>query len=1060
MILKTKLQAPQVKTGTVERTRFIKLLNDNVDKKLILINAGAGYGKTTLLSQFLAQTDMPRVFYHLDASDSEPVTFFSYLNAGIAGIHPRFGRRIETILRTRVPSDDSMEMIVGTFINEFVEKVSTEMLIALDDYHNLDPSGQIDKTLDYLLTHAPRNLHLIIATRLQPNFPITNLKARNDLVELTSEDLRFNRDDIDQLFRGIHGFSLDAEELRALEEHSEGWVTSLQLILQASGRDLGERIKSCLPQPQIKNSGTWWSDYFNYFAQEIYDREPLRVQNFMVKTSILEWLDHEICNEITGRRDSETTLDYLEQRNAFVSRMPDGNYRFHHLFRDFLISKWHDMRLKKKTLLRAANHFHRRGKRALAIPYYVEAEHHKQAASLIQKVGYEMTDSGKSRTVVSFIAKLPKETVNESPELLMVYSYAQMSDGYPNEAITNAIKATRLLVKEGKHSQKLAQAYYDLGSIHFNLGNFETAKRWLMKALKASPTKRALSNAAMLNALGLIYSKGAGRKLKDAIACFKKASSIVKKCPYNKGLEASIINNWAMSERKSGNLIDAHRKFAQAVELLKKEANFSPQFGSIFYNAVRLSLYLGESAKAAAILRLGQALSMRYNDRCSLAIIWRGYSIFYEDQGNLNTALEYLKKALGIFEGLHLNRMIALVNKDCCRIYTALDQLAEAEQTLAEIWRLKRSRDDADAVSIHITEARLRIAQSKILNAENLLTRAIELAKKYALTYEHFLALLEWARLMHTKGPVSEAAKALRHALRLSEERSYGYSLSKFMKKERWSIGSFMAMAEAYTTAVIKRWQVPYHLVEVHLFGIPRIVVDGKKIEARAWKTSKALKLSCYLCSHHDQSIPRDILIDALWKETSQSSGARNLRKAMHHIRQAFGTVITDQDNPVIYRNKKYRFTSDFSVWLDIEEFEGLIRKAKKARSRSQECQAYIMKALALYQDGYAKGWFDDWVEAMRGYYGEKYEEGLVIMADIALHQRKNFREGALWCKKLTGQNPYDETYRMKLWAALAKLRRINDIRKDFNDLNRTLKKELKTSPQRQTVEFYNSLVK
>ncbi len=1056
MILKTKLQAPQVKSNTVQRDRITTLLKNNIDKKLILINAGAGYGKTTLLSQFITRTDLPCVFYHLEASDSEPGLFFSYLTTGLKQINPHFGRRMKTILKTLTPAIGHIDMIVGTFINEFVEHIPGDALIVLDDYHNIDPSHQIDKALDYLLRHAPENLHLIIATRLQPHFPMTTLKARDEVFVLTNDNLTFNHNEIEQLFKEIHGIVLESDEIIALEEHSEGWVTSLQLILQAAGKELGKRLKSRLPLPQQKDSSKWWSDYFNYFAQEIYEHEPVEVRDFLVSISILEWLDNSTCNEITSRKNSGEILRYLEQRNAFVSRMPNGHYRFHNLFREFLTSKLRDMGLRRKTLLRAADHFRGKKQPGLAIPYYLEAGKHLQAARLIRQAGYQMTNSGKSRVVAAHIERLPKNIVNTDPQLLMVYSYAQMSNGCPSEAITNLTKAIRLLKKQRNLSNELAQAYYDLGSIYFNLGNFETAKRWLLNALRSSSTKRTLSNAAMFNSLGLIYSKAGGRKLKDAIECFRTASRIVHRLPENKGLEASIINNWAMAERKSGNLHSAHHRIAAAVELLRKEANFSPQFGSIFYNAVRLNILLGNANKSAAILKLALELSRRYNDTCSLAIIWRGYALYYEDLGDLDTSLQYLQKAFSVFQNLHLDRMITLANKDFCRIYTALGRLAEAEQSIAEIWRLKKSRDDAEAVSIHIIEAKLRAAQDKLHDAEDLITNAIKLAKKYALKYELFIALLERTKLIHIKGSDSDTLKALRQAVRLSEDNSYDYSLSKFMEEEQWAAGSLMTVAEGYTSTVTKRWHIAYHLLEVYLFGTPRVVVDGREIEAHAWKTSKALKLFCYLCSHHHNMISRDVLIDALWKNASPNSGARNLRKATHHIRQALGTVIASQHNPVIYRNKRYQLAPTFSVRLDVEEFEELM---KKSNVRNKECQRCTMKAINLYHDGYAKGWYDDWIETMRNYYDKKYEESLTLMAAIALH-RKNYRECATWCRRLVAHNPYDEMYHKKLWEALSKLKKYNEVKKDFNELKRILKKDLKTSPQHQTVAFYESIVK
>ncbi len=1059
MIIKTKLQPPHLKPNTVQRDRLTELLKKNLDKKLILINAGAGYGKTTLLSQFITRINMHRVFYHLEATDSELTVFLTYVTNGLRQINPRFGSRTNTITKTVAYPNGFTDMILGTFINEFIDTISDETLIILDDYHNIDPSRQVDRALNYLFKHAPPNLHFIIATRQTPNFLLAQLRARRELFELSNEDMKFSRKEIKQLLQEIHGITLEADDVKQLEQHSEGWITSLQLILQSSDADIKERLKLHLPLPEMTNFREWWSEYFSYFAQEIYERESTIVKKFMVSCAILEWLNQDVCTAITGRRDSRRILKHLESNNVFVSHMPDGNYRFHNLYKEFLLSKWDSEQSKRKVVLKTAEYLRKKGHNALATPYYLQARHYKRAASIIRKVGYEMTNNGKSRTVSTYIEKLPPRIVKTDPELLRVYSYAQMFNGYPNDALKSIAKAIRLIEKQPKQKSKLARAYYDLGSIHFNLGNFKTARRWLTKALRTSLEKRNLASAAIQNSLGIILSKAGGKRLRDALDCFTKAANIVKRFPENQGLEASIINNWAMTERKAGNLQNAYKRSIAAVDLLKREEDFSPQFGSIFYNAVRLSLYLGKKEKALAILRLGLEHAEKYNDRCSLALIWRGYAIYNEQLGDLNMAKEYLTKAFTVFEEMQLKRMIILVNRDLCRIDTDLELLAEAEQNLTAAWDAKKTRDDADAVSILITEAKLRIAQGKSHHAERLLSYALKLTKKYGLEFDTFLILIEQAKVAHARAHHIVLESILRKITKLSRVKSYDFMLSKAMNSNRWMIDILMRSDRQYVLSVLKRWQVPYHLVEAYFFSTPHLIVDGRRIKAPAWKTSKALKLSCYLCYNHGKMISRDILINTLWKETSPRHGAKNLRKAVHHIRQAFGSVIPVHDNPVKYKSKKYQLSPDFSVWVDTEAFEELTQQAKKAKRRPDESKEFLLNAISLYQDGLAKGWYDDWIEDIRGYYAKKYEECLTMMVDI-LSQQKNYRDSISWCRRLVAHNNLDEQNHMKMWSVLAKLKKYSEIKKDFTDLKHVLRKELHTIPRPKTVEFYNKLVK
>lgn len=1058
-ILLTKLQPPQIKKNTLRRSRLLKLLKENMDRKLILLNSAAGYGKTTLISQFLAEIKIPYIFYHLEQTDSELNVFLSYLTVGIKMSYPEFGKRTENILHTLKYPNKYLEIIVGTFINEFVEQVPKDLLIILDDYHNIDPSTQISQVLNYLFSHAPPSIHFIISTRQTPNFSLSQMKAKREIFELTSKELKFTTEETIELLEDIHSVYLGENELKALQKHCEGWVTSLQLMLQSSTKDIRDTLSAHYSLSDMKNHVVVQLDYFNYFAQEIYNREEEGIKQFMADCSILEWLNPGICYAVTDRYDSEDILHNLETRNAFLYRMPGNNYRFHNLFRDFLSSKLRDSRRKKEVCLKAAHYFYSIQQTEYAANYYLRAGQYNKAMSIINKIGYDLTDKGKGGTVCSYIEKLPVSIVNQNPDILMVYAYALMLNGYPNEATENLLKATKLFQKRTKFSSKLARAFYELASVNFISGNDSLAMKWLIKALKVCPKKRSLTYIYILNSLGILYSRMGVKKSADAIASFRKALRIVKKTPKDEGLEAIIYNNWAMTERKTGNLHAAYEKSLNAIRLLKKEGNFCAQSGTTFSNAAWFSLSLGHIKRAYDILKLGVAISKKYNDIYSLATLWRGFAWYYMEKGDLHRAKEYLRKAIDFFEELQFKTSIQQANRDLCLINTDLGLLSEAEHNLSTSWEIKKTRDDAEAVSLLVIEAKLRRMQGKLNTAQKTLDYALRLTKKYGQIFETYTILFELANVLYKKAMDPQAEQLLKQAVTLSKEKGYDYRLTKMLKRERWMIELLMRSEKKYILAVLNQAHIPYHLVGISLFGSPKVFVDDQEIHPESWMTMKAMKLFCYLGINRGKPVPRDLLIHALWREASLRSGSTNLRKAIQHIRQAFKSTISTDDNPLLYKNKLYQISQDFSVSMDIEEFIRLIKEVKKSNQPFEKSKDNINKAINLFQDGLAKGWYDEWIEEMRSYYGKMYEECLLMMA---VHNLKKgcYKESIFWSKRLIAKNFFEEEYHKKLWTAYAKLKKYNNIKQDFKTLEKTFKKELKTKLQRKTISLYNSFIK
>ncbi|GAG92467.1 unnamed protein product, partial [marine sediment metagenome] len=268
------------------------------------------------------------------------------------------------------------------------------------------------------------------------------------------------------------------------------------------------------------------------------------------------------------------------------------------------------------------------------------------------------------------------------------------------KATDNLIKAAKLFQKKSKSSNKLARTYFELASVNFISGNDRLAMKWLSKALKACPKKKDLTYVHILNSLGILFSRMGVTKFGDAIDSFRKALQIIKKLPKDEGLEAVIYNNWAMTERKAGNLRAAYEKSISAIRFLKKEGNFCAQSGTTFCNAAWFSLQLGDIKRAHTILKLGLDISKKYNDIYSLATLWRGFSWYYIETGDSHRAKEYLQKSIEFIQERQFKTALQTANRDLCLINIELGLLSEAEHNLSTSWEIKKTRDDADAIEL------------------------------------------------------------------------------------------------------------------------------------------------------------------------------------------------------------------------------------------------------------------------------------------------------------------------------------------------------------------------
>ncbi|APV43609.1 LuxR family transcriptional regulator, maltose regulon positive regulatory protein [Dehalogenimonas formicexedens] len=328
-ILATKLYVPRPPPKVVLRPHLIELLNNGLHRKLTLISAPAGFGKTTLVSEWVSGCGRPVAWLSLDARDNDPISFLSYLIAALQTIFPKIGG--QSLVALQAPQPPSIESILTTLLNE-ITSVEDRFVLVFDDYYLLD-SKPVDEATNFLIEHLPAHMHLVIASREDPSLPLARLRVRNQLTELRAGDLRFTPAEASEFLNRVMGLNLSIENIQALETRTEGWIAGLQLAaLSMQGRtDASSFIQSFTGSNRF---------VLDYLLEEVLQKQSESIQRFLMNTSILERLSGPLCDAVNPNpcASGQSTLENLERANLFLVALDNERrwYRYHHLFAELL----------------------------------------------------------------------------------------------------------------------------------------------------------------------------------------------------------------------------------------------------------------------------------------------------------------------------------------------------------------------------------------------------------------------------------------------------------------------------------------------------------------------------------------------------------------------------------------------------------------------------------------------------------------------------------------------------------------------------------------------------
>ncbi len=774
-LLDTKYRIPPRRPGLVGRPRLDALLDGGRSARLMLVSAPAGFGKTTVLVEWLAgpaADGCAVAWLSLDARDNDPVVFLAYLATAIELAAPGVGASALAVLQT---PGTSIESALAALLNDLGE-FAGEILVVIDDYHVVE-AGAVNDGMAFLLEHLPARVHLIVASRADPSLPLAKLRSRGELVEIRAADLRFTGPESTVYFRDGMGLELGEADIVTLGARTEGWIAALQMAAVAMrGReDVTAFVADFAGDDRY---------IVDYLVEEVLQRQTATVRDFLLCTSILGRLNGPLCDAVTGQEGGRATLESLDRSNLFVVALDDRRwwYRYHHLFADVLRARLLDEQPDRLAELhsRASAWLEENGDRAEAIRHSIAAGDFERAADLVELALSASRKDRQEATLRGWLEALPPEAIREKPVLSLAMAGALLASG-------------------------------ELAGVEEQLANTEA---WLSTADKTDPEVRGLMSALT------VYRAAQANALGDADASMgfaRRALDLVDEDDYiGQGAAAGLL---ALAHWSRGDLEDAHDLWAGAVTSLRKAGHLSDAIGCSMAVA-DIRIQQGGLTEAMGVYAWGLELSAAQDVVLrGTADMHVGMSEIFLQRDDLDAATRHLlaSEELGEDAGLPQNRYrskvaMALVRAAEGDAEAELDLLDEARRlyvgdfypdvrpvaalrarTLLELgrilealdWVRDRSLSTDDELSYvrefeHITLARVRMAQAvseksdeHLGDATGLLERLLVAAKDGGRLGSVIEILVLQALALRSRGDIDTAVATLREAVALGEHEQY-----------------------------------------------------------------------------------------------------------------------------------------------------------------------------------------------------------------------------------------------------------------------------------------------
>ncbi|MGB8214508.1 MAG: tetratricopeptide repeat protein [Anaerolineales bacterium] len=1004
----TKITIPGSRPEILFRARLMTYFDDILDRKLILVTAPAGYGKTSLLVDFAHKSAMPVCWLSLDALDKDPQRFVAYLIAALAERFPHFGKRSNVVLRAMTSFEQDSERLLASLVNEIEEQINEHFVLVVDDYHFVDFIPPIRDLFSRFVSLAGENCHVILSSRRLPTLPdITLMVARQQVSGFDLEELAFRPDEIRTLFEKNYGFTLSEEAAKELTGQTEGWITGIHILASEVARGAPDTAPAALRASQSRTARASGVDLAVYLDQQVLSQQPPAIRQFLLQTSLLEEFDAELCAAVLGAGDWKNLFKTVKRSSLFVLPVgPQGKWlRYHHLFAEFLQGRIFQEAPETATaiLARLAEVYEERGELEKAYALVRQLGDPQALAGLVERVGALVLFSEHYITLQAWLDDLPATVLEKRPALLSLKGALLCTLGDGRAALPFLDRAVGMF-----------QNASDLPGLPLALVRRAAARRWIGDY-----------SGAIQDADGALQLGKDSPALKPEIA---EAARYKGLCLFRLG----------QLEEATGFLEDSLQRY----ELLGEPESIA-----------RLQVEMGLACRAAGkylaasqFYRRALAEWKRENKLFSQANTLNNLAVLYHTQGDYESAARTLEEGLVCARQGGFRWQEALLLASLGDVLSDLDEYESAHLTYATATRFAQQACYQFLVNyLLLVQARLARLRGRFQEAHTHLQKARMLIQPTDSKYELGLLYLESGCLSLAEGDLQPARSALQNAL---DQFQLGNQMTEVEWTHTWLAAAAAACGNAAVAQMHLRivWATLSQATEdpplVHMLrhaaawlaemqpdpeidplwrrvtqageqlptlrkrlrrilktatlqtprltiqalGKPQVRVNGKLVPLSQWQTVSVRNLFFFFLAN-PRPVTKEEIGAVFWPEIDPTQLKLRFKNTLYRLRHALGQDI------ILFEEDRYFFNRGLDFEYDVDEFHAQIAQVKTS-GQVKEKIAHLRAAVNLWHGAFLQEMDDIWAWPERQRLEEAYLEALWQLAE--LHRQAGDRESAL----------------------------------------------------------------
>ncbi|MDQ2807165.1 MAG: hypothetical protein M3Z04_09700 [Chloroflexota bacterium] len=1050
-----KLRVPLAPPRLVSRPRLLASLATVPTRKLTLVLAPAGFGKTTLVAEYARSLGAAAAWLTLEPGDADLVVFGHYLIAAISRARPVFGRAARTWLEAAGNPALQLQDFAAVLVEDLEASGPDELVVILDDFHEVAASGSILTLIDLLARYMPPWVHLILSSRSAPALTTTRLLVTQQIGGLGTDDLRFRPAEAGDWLAdaGVVG---SPDEARSLVETTEGWITGLIL-----------RVAAGNGAPSTPSAGRVYA----YLSSEVLERQPAHIQEFLLRAAVLPHLDAAACRRVLGVADPDLLLRWVYEQQLFLTANDrsgdDGaTYRLHGLFREFLLTRLRAHAPQEWTALhgRAATYYAAQRDYGTALESLFTIADWPAAAALLGRIGPGALDAGHLESVERWLTAFP-EAQRRLPVLLLLNARlcaAQSDLVAAGDLLARAEHALQAGDDPATYAEALAlRARFAVGSNDGN-GILAAAQQAL-----AIPAATPLTQAEAQHCLGIGYTITGDPDRADA--AFNAARFAYDALNDSQSL-AMVLGSWGGAlilwekPRQAEGLLEQALVLVRAVGNRRIESRVLGNLASVYQ-------YYGDFARAESCLAAAVDLAhtLRWHRVEAEVLVSRAENAL-ELAGPVAALPHYLASAAIARHAAPPTWAVAIAGQArCLRLLgDTLGAIRIAQQGL----EAARSDQMNHATAVCFLELGAALLAEAPTEALPLLREAETLLSAEGYTHDAVRVGAATASALFATGAYSGAQAALDRALHMAVgwlsqydlvselATRYGFPLLRQAAETDARPGALLTLA-AHTLANLPATagtgvtaDVPdtprLPIFEVYGLGQANVYQDGNLVAQSQWQTGTAKELFFYLIEQHDGA-RKEVILTAFWPDHSVEQANNTFHISLRRLRAALGATA------VLAEDGIYRLNPQLRPWHDGTE---ALRYLDQARATADPAAAHPLwsAAAALLRGPFAEEFYHDWAEERRRFWAARSRETFSWLLDDA-QQRGVFDEVVRWGQRLLALDPLDETAHARLMRAYTAGGHTTQAVGQYHEIQRLLDDEFGTPPGPEIQRLYQQLI-